>query len=156
MNFNKLVNSIICEGRRFDLNREYTGEEIHEYSPGSRYFYFMSYSPDTIYNIIEIFKENNNFGLNTWIFEGKSKRLYEVQTLVRLETTQTVEFLKNLKNNINFLIKEKNKTAEGFTTYGTYMDPSVKEDTFKLVYKGSKYNMDPETANDWSEIVNEL
>jgi hypothetical protein len=154
------------EGKNYDfqVGKEYVGAFIQAFNPGRTHEHFSGYSVNKLNDIINFYKQNKNFGYNTLIFRNtfKSAKWRHKDELIPevLITTESGYYRggrgEQGKKPTDQIFRELRKQDFDMRAAGTYMSDKTKNQTFELVYKGTKYDLDKDTEQAWGGIINEL
>jgi hypothetical protein len=148
----------------FQVGKEYAGSFIQAFNPGTTHEHFNGYSISKLNDIVNFYKQNKNFGYNTLIFRNtfksaKWRHKYEFIPEV-LITTESGYYKggrgEQGKKPTDQIFRELREQDFDIRTAGTYMNDKTKNQTFKLVYKGTKYDLDKDTKRAWEDLIGEL
>jgi len=154
------------EGKNYDfqVGKEYAGSFIQAFNPGTTHEHFSGYSVNKLNDIINFYKQNKNFGYNTLIFRNtfKSAKWRHKDELIPevLITTESGYYKggrgEQGKKPTDTIFRELREQDFDIRAAGTYMSDKTKNQTFELVYKGTKYDLDQDTEQAWGGVLNEL
>ena len=154
------------EGKNYDfqVGKEYVGAFIQAFNPGRTHEHFGGYSIADLNNIVNYYKQNKNFGYNTLIFRNtfkSAKRRHKNEHIPEVLIVTESGYYgggrgEKGKKPTDTIFKELRNQKFDIRTAGTYMDDKTKNQTFELVYKGIKYDLDKDTEQAWGGVINEL
>ncbi len=164
MNFKEYFKLNESNNYDFQIGKEYAGSFIQAFNPGTTHEHFSGYSISKLNDIVNFYKQNKNFGYNTLIFRNtfKSAKWRHKDELIPevLITTESGYYRggrgEQGKKTTDQIFRELREQDFDIRAAGTYMSDKTKNQTFELVYKGSRYDLDKDTEQAWGDVINEL